>query len=157
MIAMAQPSAKRDPLLLPERDQPYRLRAVYEKIVHGCRDQLLLDFGDCFLRFSVDADTDSISSEFQARALASKRGYRSIGDAAPWKDYVNETCGWTWLAVNQQGYWDTILISFETVIPNLLLHAIASSLYVLPIGPLEEIADSKSVKSKKNNKASRQA
>jgi hypothetical protein len=38
-----------------------------------------------------------------------------------------------------QGYWDTILIGFDAVVPNILLTTIASSIYVFTVGPMERI------------------
>jgi hypothetical protein len=155
MIAMTRHVSSPDPLLLPDRDEPYRLHDVYQKIVFGCRDEIVLDFGDCFLRFSVDADTDSIASRFHEGTYAAKRGYQSIGSAPPWRQYLNETCGWTWLAINQQGYWVTILISFKSIVPNIMLNAMASSLYVFTIGSMEKITAGKAAKPKNNKKIAR--
>jgi hypothetical protein len=149
MITNARPKNGLDPLLLPDRDEPYRLFDVFEKIVYGCRQEIILDLGDSFLRFGVDPDTDSITAQFQGRPFGSKRGYRSMRASAPWSRFLNEECGWTWLAVNQQGYWDSILLSFEAVVPNILLNVMASSIYVFTIGPMEKIA----VKRPRNSKA----
>ena len=155
MIAMTPPVRSVDPLLLPDRDEPYRLHDVLERVVHGCRDEIVLDFGDCHLRFRVDIDTDTVAGEFHRRAFGAKRGYRSIGSAAPWRRYLNKHCGWTWLGLNQQGYWDTILISFDAVVPNVLLNAMASSLYVCSIGPMGRITAGKAAKPKTNTKSAR--
>jgi Family of unknown function (DUF6334) len=155
MIALTRRVGSLDPLLLPDRDEPYRLHDVFEKIVDGCRDEIVLDFGDSFLRFSVNADTDTIVGKFHGGTVVAKRGYRSIRSAAPWRQYLNKECGWTWLAINQQGYWDTILISFDAVVPNILLNVMASSIYVFAIGPMEKIVPEKAAKPKNNKKISR--
>ena len=155
MIAAAQHSAGRETLLLPDRDEPYGLVEVYEKLKYGLRDEIILDFGDCFLQFGVNPDTDSIVPRFHGRKFASRRGYRSVGGAAPWSRYLGEECGWTWLAINQQGYWDTALISFDAVIPNILLNVMASSLYVCAIGPLDTIVASTGKSKSKKETAKR--
>ena len=155
MIAMTRPANNVDPLLVPDRDEPYYLHDVFEKIVLGCRDEIVLDFGDCFLRFKVDANTDTIAGRFHGKAFAVKRGYRRIGATAPWKQYLNQECGWTWLAINQQGYWDTVLLSFDAVVPNILLNVMASSVYVFAIGPMEKLVAGKTAKSKSNKKIAR--
>ena len=115
MIALNRLVNTLDPLLLPVRDEHYRLHDVFEKVVDGCRDEIVLDFGDSCLRFSVDADTDSIMGRFQGTKFSAKRGYQSIISSALWRPYLEEECGWTWLAINQQGYWDTILIAFTAL------------------------------------------
>lgn len=122
-----------DPLLLPPRDAPYVLHDVLEKVVYGCRDELILDLGDCFLRFGAEDDTDTIGCRFQPSPFRAKRGYRSIQSAKPWKKYVGKECGWTWLAWNQQGYLDSVLLSFEGIEPNVLLQTIASSIDVFTV------------------------
>jgi hypothetical protein len=154
MIASNRHAKTRDPSLLPDRDEPYRLHDVFEKIVDGRRDEIVLDFGDSFLRFGVETEFDTIEGRFHGEAFA-KRGYRSVGSTDPWAPFLNESCGWTWLAVNQQGYWDTVLISFDAVIPNVLLNAMASSLYVFKIGLVEKSAERTTAKSKVNKKSVR--
>jgi hypothetical protein len=155
MIARTQDIRSRDPLLLPDRDEPYRLRDVYEKVVHSCRDEIVLDLGDCFLQFTAEPDFDTIAGQFHGRPFGAKRGYRSIGSVAPWSRFLNKECGWTWLAVNQQGYWDTILISFDAVIPNILLNVMASSIYVCGIGPMNRTPPDKASQPKNDKKHAR--
>ena len=50
MNAIAQTFAGFDPLLLPDRDEPYFLHDVFEKVIDGCRDEIVLSFGDCCLQ-----------------------------------------------------------------------------------------------------------
>jgi uncharacterized protein DUF6334 len=145
-----------DPLLLPPREAPYVLNNVLEKRVYGCRDELILTLGDCFLRFGVDIDTDTITSRFQPLLFRAKKGYASIQSARPWNKYVGKECGWTWLAWNQQGYLDSVLISFDGIEPNVLLHTIGSSIKVFMISPAEKpITPGKDKVGKRNAKAKR--
>jgi Family of unknown function (DUF6334) len=144
-----------DPLLIPDRDEPYRLHDVFEKLVDGCRDEIVLDFGDSFLRFRVDVDTDAIIGRFYVQPFEVSRGYQRVGAAVPWGKHLNKAIGWTWSAINQQGYWDTVLISFDTVVPNILLNVMASSLYVFTIGPMEKIVARKAAKPKNDKKNER--
>jgi hypothetical protein len=124
-----------DPLLLPPRETPYILKDVLEKVVYDCRDQLILNLGDCYLQFGVDIDTDTITSQFQDKPFRVKRGYASIQDAMPWKQFVGKECGWTWFGWNKQGYLDTVLISFDGIEPSVLLQTIASSIKIFVISP----------------------
>ena len=133
MNLLARHPQNGDPLLLPPRDTPYVLHDVLEKTLYGCRDELILDLGDCFLRFGVDNDTDTITSQFRPRSFRAKRGYQSIQSTKPWKKNVGKECGWTWLAWNQQGYLDSVLLSFEGIEPNVLLQTIASSIDVFMV------------------------
>jgi hypothetical protein len=128
MIDLACPPGNADPSLLPPRATSYVLQDVWEKPVHGCRNELVLDLGDCFLRFGVDIDSDTIVRQFQPGPFRAPKGYRSIQSAKPWKRFVGKECGWTWLAWNQQGYLDSVLLSFDGIEPNVLLQTIASSI-----------------------------
>lgn len=138
MNLLARKPDSDDPLLLPPRDTPYVLNYVLERIVHGCRDELVLDLGDSFLRFGVDIDTDTITSRFEPCPFRAKKSYKSIGSSRPWKTWLGKQCGWTWLAVNQQGYLDSVLMSFDGIEPNVLLQTIASSIEVFTISSAEK-------------------
>jgi len=157
MIAMAAPNTSLDSPLLPDRDEPYQLRDVFEKRVYGLRDEIVLDFGDCFLQFKAEIDDDTITGQFHGRPFNSRRRYRSIGSAAPWRRYLKKECGWIWFALSQQGYWDTILISFDAVVPNILLYVMASSIHVFTIGPMERIVAEKVAKPKNNKKTAQRS
>ena len=124
-----------DPMLLPSRDEPYVLKGVFEKTVHGCRDAVVLDLGDCCLRIGVNIDYDTLLFRFQSRPFRPSKRWASLRDASPWKECTGKECGWTWLAVNQQGYLDTALISFDGIEPSIMLQAIASSIEVFTIAP----------------------
>jgi Family of unknown function (DUF6334) len=132
-IMIAVKPKERDPLLLPDRDEPYCLHDVHEKVVHGLREEIVLDFGDSSVTFVAEPDYDTIGCRFRNQPFVSNRGYRRVGAESPWSRLVDKACGWTWLAVNQQGYWDTALISFDAVVPNVLLNVMASSLYVFEV------------------------
>jgi hypothetical protein len=138
MNLLARHPQNADPLLLPPREAPYVLNDVLEKMTYGFRAELVLNLGDCFLQFGVDIDTDTIISQFQASPFRSKKAYRSIRSGKPWKKYVGKECSWTWLAWNQQGYLDSVLLSFEGIEPNVLLNAIGSSLEIFTIALVEK-------------------
>jgi hypothetical protein len=52
---------------------------------------------------------------------------------ASWKELLGKECGWTWVAINQQGYCDGVMLSFDGIVPTVLLHVIASSIEVFSI------------------------
>ena len=152
MSLLARRSAIADPLLLPPRETPYLLRDVLEKVVHGCRDQLVLDLGESCLGFAVDVDTDTIAAEFQPTPFRSKKGFASVRADAAWKDYVGKECGWTWFGWNQQGYRDSVLISFNGIEPNVLLQTMASSIEIYVISRVEQTCGGTRSKTKTNGK-----
>lgn len=135
----------RSPALLPDRGGPYVLRDVYERMIEGCRGELVLQWDGGYLVFRADSDTDSLETEFHEGAFASSDEYRSLRSCKPWSRCVGKSCGWTWLAVDQEGYWDSALLSFDGIIPCVLLNVTVSSINVFSIVP-EEGKTAKAVK-----------
>src|SRR5579862_6663161 len=78
MTTLAKQLGKVDPFLLPDRHEPYRLHDVLEKVIDGCRDEIVLNFGDSYLSFKALPDTDEIAARFHSRRFP-KRGFASIG------------------------------------------------------------------------------
>ena len=126
-----------DPMLLPLREGPYRLQAAYELVTDGCREEIVLDWGDSHLVVLVDADWDSFNAHFHGHAFAPTADYQAIGACSPWDRLVGKECDWTWVALNKQGYCDLIVLSFDAILPQVLLHAIASSIEVFKVSGRE--------------------
>ena len=144
MNTLAESLVTTDPMLLPPRNEPYVLKDVFEKIVHGCRDEIILDLGDCSFRIGVDINYDTLVFQFQSRPFKPTKRWVSLENSEPWEKHVGQECGWTWLAVNQQGYLDTALVSFDGIEPGIMLQAIASSIEVFTIMPAKTLAVAKS-------------
>jgi hypothetical protein len=123
----------RSPALLPDREEPYVLRDVHERMIEGCRGELVLQWDNGFLLFRADGDTDSLEAEYHEGAFVVSGKYRSLRSCTPWSEYLGKSCGWTWLAVDQEGYWDGALLSFDGIIPNVLLNVTASSICVFSV------------------------
>jgi len=61
-------------------------------------------------------------------------GRKALAPAAgAWKKLLGKECGWTWMAFNQQGYCDSAMLSFDGIVPTVLLHVIASSIELFTI------------------------
>jgi len=135
MIQVPSNWTTRRPELLPDRDVPYRLLGVYERTEDGIRDDLVLAWQDSHLWFRADADTDTIEVGFHESRFEPTSEFHSLEAVPPWIDFLGHDCGWTWCAVNQQGYFDSILISFDGIVPNVMLHVIGSSIKVFTIAP----------------------
>ena len=106
------------------------LEGVFERVEHGCRDQIVLRFSSGDLCFLADADTDTIEVRFQEPDNLDLSGLRSVAKTHPWRSKINRRFGWGWVAVNQQGYQDGILLSFEGIQPSVMLNVEASSIRV---------------------------
>jgi hypothetical protein len=46
---------------------------------------------------------------------------------------VGKECDWTWVALNKQSYCDLFVFSFDVILPQLLLHALTSSIEVFTL------------------------
>jgi hypothetical protein len=128
----------RSPALLPDREDPYVLRDVYERTLEGCRAEIVLKWDGGYLLFRAESDTDSLEADYREGAFAPSGDYRSLRSASPWRDYIDKMCGWTWLAVDQEGYCDSALLSFDGSIPCILLNVMASSITVFSVVRGEE-------------------
>ena len=122
-----------DPMLLPPREAAYRLQSVYELVAYGCRQEIALDWGDSHLVVRVDEDTDTLSAQFHGSPFGPTEAYRNVGSCSPWDRLVGKECDWTWVAVNKQGYCDIMLLSFDVMLPQVIFHALASSIEVFTI------------------------
>lgn len=124
--------------LLPEREADYVVKDVFEREVYGTRAELIFDFGDCHLKFGVDVDTDQIVPEFKAVGFRKRKTHRSLRLAKPWRQALGRRIGWTWLAMNQQGYCDTAMVSIDDIVPSIMLHVIGSSVQIFEINERSE-------------------
>jgi hypothetical protein len=95
----------------------------------GCLDQIILDFGAASLIVTADENDDSIEVEITERVHSETNleGMNS-NHAELWKAFIGRSFGWGWITVNQQGYCDGLLLSFEGINPQLLLNVVASSI-----------------------------
>jgi hypothetical protein len=122
-----------DPMLLPPREASYLLRATYELVDDGFREELIFDWGDSYLVVRVDGDTDTLHAEFQAQPFTATEAYSNASACPPWDRFVGKECDWTWVALNKQGYCDLFVFSFDAVLPQVLLHALTSSIEIFTI------------------------
>lgn len=107
-----------------------RLRSVFEQIEHDCRTKLVLNFGDKSLVFLAIADDDSLDISTERTEKRSRPGRRALGNLEPWRSVIGKAFGWGWITVNQQGYCDGALLSFDGIEPGILLTVAASSIRI---------------------------
>ena len=104
------------------------LQAVWQVYTEGSVDHIVLNFGSIALAVTADEDDDSI--DFR---VADPTDFRNPDDfdvshLEPWKRFIGKSFGWGWVTVNQQGYCDGLLLSFEGVTPQVVLNVMASSI-----------------------------
>jgi hypothetical protein len=111
------------------------LQTVWQVYTEGSLDRLILDFGQISLIIVADENDDTIDI-----TIADSPDPHSIGGVdgsslKPWNSFIGKRFGWGWVTVNQQGYRDGLLLSFESIVPQIVLNVIASSIKVGTISP----------------------
>ncbi|MBI3658547.1 MAG: hypothetical protein HY232_19250 [Acidobacteria bacterium] len=106
------------------------LQAVWQIYTEGSLDRLILDFGSSSLVVIADENDDSIDCKISDATDLHKAGSVDASHLAPWNSFVGKSFGWGWVTINQQGYCDGLLLSFEGIIPQLALNVMASSIKV---------------------------
>jgi hypothetical protein len=108
---------------------PERLGAVYEKVTQNCRVTLALRLTTKMLCFTADANHDTIRGRLEnARCLDTT--WRRLDAKKPWSALIGAAFGWGWITINQQGYCDGVLLSFNGHLPTLLLSVVGSSITI---------------------------
>jgi Family of unknown function (DUF6334) len=110
------------------------LRSVWQVEEHGCLDRIILEFGKHSLVVTVAPDDDTVDLDVIDATGSSKPVGTEVSQTSPWRNFVGVAFGWGWIAVNQQGYCDTALLSFGGVAPQIMLNVVASSIKVAAIG-----------------------
>jgi hypothetical protein len=106
------------------------LSSVSQMSTDGCLDKLCFDFGDLSLFVLADREDDSINLDISTSAAPHAR---DVSGTDLWRSFINQPFGWGWLTVNQQGYCDGVLLSFDGIVPQILLNVVASSIKVMHI------------------------
>ncbi len=110
-----------------------RLEEVWQRVEEGCRELVALKFSAGVLTFEVDADTDTVEARFQETEAFNPAGLTRADADAPWLSLMRRSFGWGWVAINQQGYHDGVLLSFDGLEPSVLLVAAASALRIYTV------------------------
>ena len=106
------------------------LQNVWQVHSEGSVDRLILDFNSTSLVISANEDDDSIECSAVNAPFVDEGCRLDVSDREPWKNFIGSSFGWGWVTVNQQGYCDGLLLSFEGIAPQVVLNVIASSLKV---------------------------
>jgi len=117
------------------------LRAVWRVVVDGSVERVLLDFDQISLVVEADPNTDTVElwAEDKTKIRAADR--MDASDSPTWRSVMGRSFGWGWITMNQQGYCDGVLLSFDGITPQIMLNVTASSIKEskiesLPIKPL---------------------
>ncbi len=98
--------------------------------VNADYSELMLSFGNLFFLIAAIADDDTIAVTLASESLQHSI---NISHQAPWKDFIGQSAGWSWFIMNQQGYIDGVLLSFDGISPQICINVVASSLKIAKI------------------------
>jgi hypothetical protein len=82
------------------------------------------------MTITAEAEDDSINVLIN-RTPSDGAGGHDASESPPWREFIGQEFGWTWIVVNQQGYCDGVMLNFgKDIFPQLLLNVIASSITI---------------------------
>lgn len=111
----------------------YVIRAVWHIREDGCLVQVILVFDRLRLTIEAQAEDDTVAIRTEELVSVPRAGV-DVSDSQPWCSFMGKPFGWGWATVNQQGYCDGVLLSFDGITPQLMLNVVASSIYELKLG-----------------------
>jgi hypothetical protein len=114
-------------------EEPETLQGVYERVVDGCRQALTLVFDRKCLVFSANPDNDTLAVHCEDTGPLDPAVWARIDSVEHWSVLIGNAFGWGWITINQQGYCDGMLVSFDGILPNVLLCVSGSSIAVSQI------------------------
>ena len=117
------------------------INSVWYLSVEDCLATVILKFENECLIIKANAEDDSIQLSRASRPAIDQILQSANPAEGVWSKYVGQKFGWGWIAINQQNYFDAVLLSFNDIVPNLLLNVIASSLHVFEISEVSDIID----------------
>ena len=110
------------------------LKKVGRGLIEDELVELEFDFESKVFLVRANGEDDTVDF-WSVDAAKHKLSENYVGGNFPWETHVGKKFGWGWAVVNQQGYLDGILLSFEGITPQLLILVVASSLKVSLIEP----------------------
>jgi hypothetical protein len=109
------------------------LRSVFRLTDDECVARITLRFDRSYLAIGARSDDDTVELETGGFAGVPTQGLDASGSEL-WKDLIGKPFGWGWVTINQQGYCDGVLLSFDGIIPQVLLTVVASSIDERQVG-----------------------
>jgi hypothetical protein len=106
------------------------LEFVRRSETDGLRDRIILAFRSKNLILQAVEDDDTVEFWTSVSFDADATNGQNVSHLHPWKELIGREFGWSWVAINQQGYLDGVLLSFAGIEPRVFVTAVASSLKV---------------------------
>lgn len=110
--------------------KPEKLSVVRERVVDKCREALSLEFTTKRLVFTANPDADTIDVRCEDIQSSNSSAWKRANAREPWKSLIGSAFRWGWITVNQQRYCDGVILSFDDLLPTIMLYVIGSSITV---------------------------
>lgn len=104
------------------------LRAVWRVYTEASLGKIVLGFDQDSLVVEAEPYDDTITIHLISNNDRNTDGWIDASHSKPWSNFIGQTFGWGWITINQQGYLDGILLSFDGIIPQVMLNVMASSI-----------------------------
>jgi hypothetical protein len=104
------------------------LQAVQKVYVTGSLESLILTFDGVSIVVRADPGDDTVELMIENNVEIAHGARTDVSRSWPWSSFIGRTFGWGWLIVNQQGYCDGVLFSFDGIAPQVMLNVVASSI-----------------------------
>lgn len=95
--------------------------------------RIILGFKTSSLVIQARAGDDTIDLQAEASIQIDLTGGLDASNNSPWNALIGMEFGWGWLTINQQGYCDGVLLSFQGIRPQVFICVEGSSLKVRAI------------------------
>lgn len=109
------------------------LNHVRETRPEKCLFEITFDFGAKALMLAANEEDDTIHLRSANATATRPNSPDEATSTGPWENYMGKQFGWGWITINQQGYLDGVILSFEGITPQLLVTVAASSLQIQQI------------------------
>lgn len=103
------------------------LKAVHELVVEGCLIKYFFIGTEHALLIAADVNDDTVEVHLTSPDKLPVT-VKNVSAVDPWKSLIGRSFGWCSMTINQQGYCDGVLMSFDGVFPQVFLTVIASSI-----------------------------
>lgn len=97
----------------------------------GEGEEILLAFGADALIFRCNEDSDAIAVSFEP--IPDLEDADDLTTELAWSRFIGKELSTGWLTLNQQGYTDGALLSFDGVVPEIGLNVVAAAFEVLEV------------------------
>lgn len=109
-----------------------QLKGVQYIYRDGSLESVVLEFDKCFQALAADENDDTIDLSVVRTNLHDVQSI-SGNHLDVWEKFIGKRFGWGWVTVNQQGYCDGVLLSFEGIVPQIAVSVVASSIKIAMI------------------------